>query len=157
MADTSYITSVIEPAMIKYVSDKLSVTLRKRKVAVGKIENNYTIHFEVDGMSDDNEIACFASSSNSPKIGQIRKLFLDASVLIKIPAKKRIMVFLEDGEDLWKTFYNSCHGLIDLSVIEPMFANIPEDLKIKLLEIRKKAKSEVGDLGRVKKVPGSRK
>ena len=157
MANMSIVTNVVEPLMIEWVSSQVGMPLSKRKVPIGKNSAKQTIHFDFDGISVDGAIACLASSSNSNKVGQTRKLFRDAYLLMKIPAKRKIMVFLEDGRDLWSAFYNDNDGILELSLIEPMFCQIDPTIMAELAQSRQNAKDEVGNKGRVKKTGGSRR
>jgi hypothetical protein len=157
MADMSYVTKVIEPKMIAWVSIQVEQTLTKKTIQVGINSKNKPVHFEVDGISPDEKIICLASTSNSNKGGQTRKLFRDAAILLKVPAERKIMVFLEDGRKVWETFFADNDGILDLTKIEPMFCKLSDELMIELNEARKIAKLEVGDRGRVKAVGGGRR
>ena len=156
MADTTYLTSSVEPHMIRWVSDKIGVPLSKRKLVVGKTRSEREVSFEIDGVSEDGRTAVFASAAGSIKVGQQRKLFMDAAILLRAPFERRIMVFVDAR--VWTGFENRCDGLLDLHLIEPMVCDaMPDEMRMKIDAVYSSAKNEVGDLGRPHRLPGKRK
>jgi len=125
---------------------------------VGNNSKGEPVHYEFDGVSEDGTIGVCVSASTSYKTGQMRKLFIDATLLNRCCRfKRRIMVFIE--KHVWEGFKNQCDGLVDLNKIEPLICtDLPQDMRAKIAEIYKASAEEVGDRsGRGTKVPGRRR
>lgn len=148
MANTSYLKYVVEPFIAKWVSQKIGLELRPRRVAIGKNMEGKWVHFSFDGVSEDGNVGLLISSSQTVKPGGTRKLHVDASILLQAPFKRRIMAFLD--RNVRMNFVNKCDGLLSLCEIE-MFvcSDIPCDMMHQIQLIQSDAKSEVGDKGRV--------
>ena len=158
MADTTYLRRSVEPYLINWAGKRLGTTLKPVKEFVGKNSNGEPVHYEFDGVSEDGTIGVCVSASTSYKTGQMRKLFMDATLLNRCRRfRRRIMVFVE--EHVWKGFKNQCDGLVDLDKIEPLIcADLPQEMRQKIAEIYKASAEEVGDRsGRGTKVPGRRR
>jgi hypothetical protein len=158
MADTSYLRRVVEPYLVNWVSRRLGTTFTPGREFVGKSSNGERVHYAFDGVSEDGKIGVCVSASTSYKTGQMRKLFMDATLLNRCHRfKRRIMVFVE--KHVWEGFKNQCDGLVDLNKIEPLICtNLPQDMRAKIAEIYKASADEVGDRsGRGTKVPGKRR
>lgn len=158
MADTSYILKFVEPRMRDWVAQKIGTPLYKRKIAVGKNSDNREVRFEFDGVSEDGRVGVCISASSSYKPGQMRKFFMEATLLNRVHQfNRRIMVFID--QRMWDSFKNQCDGMIDLKNIEPMICNeLPTDMRAKIGEIYKKSAAEVGDKsGPGMRIPGKRK
>lgn len=158
MADTSYLRRVVEPYLVDWVSRRLEIPLKPGKEFVGRNSNGEPVHYAFDGISPSGEIGVCISASTSYKTGQMRKLFMDATLLNRAPRfKRRIMVFVE--RHVWEGFKNQCDGLVDLKRIEPLICtSLPEEMRAKITEIYKASAKEVGDRsGRGTKIPGRRR
>lgn len=158
MADTSYLKRVVEPYLVNWVSRRLGTTFTPGREFVGKSSNGERVHYAFDGVSEDGKIGVCVSASTSYKTGQMRKLFMDATLLNRCHRfKRRIMIFVE--KHVWEGFKNQCDGLVDLNKIEPLICtNLPQDMRAKIAEIYKASADEVGDRsGRGTKVPGRRR
>jgi hypothetical protein len=158
MADTSYLRRVVEPYLVNWVSRRLGTTFTPGREFVGKSSNGERVHYAFDGVSEDGKIGVCVSASTSYKTGQMRKLFMDATLLNRCHRfKRRIMVFVE--KHVWEGFKNQCDGLVDLNKIEPLICtDLPQDMRAKIAEIYKASADEVGDRsGRGTKVPGRRR
>lgn len=158
MADTSYLKRVVEPYLVDWVSQRLGIPLKAGKEFVGRNLNGEPVHYAFDGISPSGEIGVCISASTSYKTGQMRKLFMDATLLNRASRfKRRIMVFIE--RHVWEGFKNQCDGLVDLDRIEPLICtDLPEEMRAKIAEIYKASAKEVGDRsGRGTKIPGRRK
>jgi len=91
-------------------------------------------------------------------MGQMRKFFLDATLLNRCPRfKRRVMVFVE--KHVWEGFKNRCDGMVDLCRIEPsVCTDLPPDMRGRIEQIYITSAKEVGDRsGRGTKTPGKRK
>lgn len=158
MADTSYIKKVVEPYLREWTSEQIGVPLRKEKIVVGYNTENQPVSFEFDGVSEDKKIGVCISASSSYKIGQMRKYFVDATLLNRVQSfKRRIMVFINNNS--WKGFKNQCDGMIDLKNIESLICTeLPEEMRKEIHKIYQKSAAEVGDKsGPGLKLPGRRK
>ena len=158
MADTLYLKRVVEPYLVNWVSRRLGTTFTPGREFVGKSSNGERVHYAFDGVSEDGKIGVCVSASTSYKTGQMRKLFMDATLLNRCHRfKRRIMIFVE--KHVWEGFKNQCDGLVDLNKIEPLICtNLPQDMRAKIAEIYKASADEVGDRsGRGTKVPGRRR
>jgi hypothetical protein len=99
MANTSYLKSVVEPYVVRWLSDRIGVPLKQRRVPIGpRIDGEY-VHFEFDGVSDDGEVGVLASTSQTVKPGGTRKLHVDASILLQASFARRFMIFVSHAVD----------------------------------------------------------
>lgn len=157
MADTSYLRKVVEPYLLARVSERMGVPLAKKRVVVGHDSADRPVSFEFDGVAQDGTVGVCISASTSYKTGQMRKFFIEATLLNRVPYfRRRIMVFIEDH--MWQSFKNQCDGLVDLKNIEPMiFTDLPQKMRARIDDIYAKSAREVGDkAGRGIRVPGRR-
>ena len=157
MADTSYLKQVVEPHLRDWAAGKLGVSLASRKVVVGKNSEGAPVSFQFDGVSEDRTVGVCVSASTSYKPGQMRKFFMEATLLNRVPSfRRRVMVFISDH--MWEAFKNQCDGLVDLRNIEPMICtDLPREMRAKISAVYAKAAREVGDKsGRGVRVPGRR-
>ena len=158
MANTTYLKNVVEPYLVNWVSKTIGVQLTKKKLTVGRACDGRDVQFEFDGVSCDDSVAACVSASTSYKVGQMRKFFMEATLLNRAPQlKRRIMVFLSGS--MWESFKNQCDGLVDLSRIERMICpSLPSDLDDHVKAIYRASAAEVGDKsGPGTKVPGRRR
>lgn len=127
MANTSYLTRVVEPYLINWVASKVDAKLTKKNLVVGQSSDHKDVCFEFDGVSADEKIVVCASASRSYKTGQMLKLFRDAVVLNSINADSRIMVFVD--ANVKTAFINMYEGLVNLSTIRfSVCDNIPKEM-----------------------------
>ncbi len=152
MADTSYLKNVVEPHLIKWVSKSIGVELRKKRLTVGRACDGRDVQFEFDGVSGGDSIAACVSASMSYKVGQMRKFFMEATLLNRASQlKRRIMVFLSGS--IREAFKNQCDGLVDLSRIEAMICqSLPSGMANRVKEIYGVSAAEVGG----KSLPGTK-
>lgn len=157
MADTSYLRSVVEPYLLNWAGNQLGTPLEPRRECVGRSSDGKPVHFAFDGVSPDGTIGVCVSASTSYKTGQMRKLFIDATVLNRCPQfRRRVMVFVE--KCVWEGFRNSCDGLVDLWRIEPLVCtDLPLDMRAKIEQVYDASAREVGNLsGPGRRVPRQR-
>jgi len=156
MADTSYLTRVVEPHLVRWAAEKKGVRLAKRSVVVGQDANGHDVCFEFDGVSADGKTGVCASASCSFKTGQMLKLFRDATLLSRANFQTRIMVFIRI--DVWEAFRNTYDGLVCLKDITPMFcSNMPPEMKRAIAKIYRISAEEVGaKASRVRPIPKKR-
>jgi hypothetical protein len=158
MADTSYLRRVVEPYLLYWAGDRLKTQLEPRREYIGKNSGGGLVHFAFDGVSQDGSVGVCISASRSYKTGQMRKLFLDATLLNRCPRfKRRVMVFVE--KHVWEGFKNQCDGMVDLRRIEPLVCtDLPPGMRARIEQIYSASAKEVGDRsGRGTKTPGKRK
>ena len=158
MANTSYLKKTVEPFLLKWAEKQTGVELKPFKVVVGHRMDGSPVQFEFDGVSENGAVGVCVSASSSFKVGQERKLFMDATLLNRVHQfNRRLMVFIESH--VWEGFKNRCDGLVDLKSIEPLVCtNLPQEMRDKIVEIYKVSAEEVGDRrGRGTKVPGRRR
>jgi hypothetical protein len=156
MANTSYLQSVVEPHIVRWLSERIGIPLKPRPVPVGRRTDGEWVNFAFDGVSDDGQVGVLISTSHTVKPGGTRKLHVDASILLQAPFARRFMVFV--NHDAKTNFVNKCDGLLPLSKIE-MFVceDLPADMLAEIARIQADAKSEVGDQGKHWKPGGKRK
>ena len=158
MANTSYLKKTVEPFLLEWAAQQIGVRLKPCKVVVGHTMDGNAVRFEFDGVSEDGTVGVCISASSSYKVGQMRKFFMDATLLNRVKRfKRRVMVFIE--EHVWEGFKNQCDGLVDLKRIEPLICTkLPREMRAKIAEIYKASAEEVGDRsGRGIKVPRRRR
>jgi len=158
MADTSYLRRVVEPYLLNWTGKLLRTQLEPRREYVGESSDGRPVHFAFDGVSRDGNIGVCVSASTAYKTGQMRKLFLDATLLNRCPRfRRRIMVFVE--KHVWEGFKNQCDGLVDLCKIEALIcADLPSDMRAKIEQVYQASAREVGDQsGRATRTPGKRR
>jgi len=158
MADTSYLRRVVEPYLLNGAGNLLGTQLEPRRECVGENSDGRPVHFAFDGVSLDGNIGVCVSASTSYKTGQMRKLFLDATLLNRCPRfRRRVMVFVE--KHVWEGFRNQCDGLVDLRKIEPLICTeLPSDMRAKIEQVYNASAQEVGDRsGRGIRAPGGRR
>ena len=157
MANTSYLRKVVEPHLLEWTAQQIGTPLAEERVVVGHDSGGRPVSYKFDGVSDDGTVGVCISASMSYKTGQMRKFFLEATLLNRVQQfDRRIMVFIE--EHMWDGFKNQCDGLVDLKNIEPMICNdLPEEMRAEIHRIYKESAKEVGDKsGRGTTVPGRR-
>ncbi len=156
MADSSFLKQAVEPFVVDWVAHQIGEPLTKGRVRVGHREDGSAVHFEFDGVSHGGDIGLLVSTSLSMKTGSVRKLHVDASILINAPFDRRIMAFVSN--DVCLNFRNKCDGLLPLRDIEMLVCeDLPPDLRAGIMEFQRQAKAEVGDRGRGSKVGPKRK
>lgn len=156
MADSTYLKHVVEPFVVKWVSERIQVPLTPRQIAVGPRMDGVPVHFAFDGVSEDGEVGLLVSTSHSVKSGAVRKLHADASILLNAPFSQRIMAFI--SEEAKNNFVNRCDGLLPLGNLEMLVCDtLPMEMKAAVDQFQRDAKSEVGDLGKAQKAGGQRR
>jgi len=158
MANTSYLRKTVEPFLVEWAAKQIGVGLKPCKVEVGRTMGETPVRFEFDGVSADGTVAVCVSASTSYKVGQMRKFFMEATLLNRVPQfGRRIMVFIESH--VWEGFKNQCDGLVDLKRIQALICTeLPPEMRAKIGEIYRASAQEVGDKsGRGTKVPGTRR
>lgn len=145
MANTTYLKKDVEEFLRRWTSQRLGVALIKKRVEVGPDSEGRPVSFEFDGVSTDETIGVFISASSSYKTGQMRKYFMEATLLNRVTSfKRRIMVFI--NEIAWHNFKNQCDGLIDLDRIEPLICSeLPANMKSEIERIYTESALEVGN------------
>ena len=85
MADTSYLRKTVEPFLLRWTSQQIGVGLKPSRIIMGYAMDGSPVRFEFDGVSDDETIAVCISSSSSYQVGQMRKFFMEATLLNRRP------------------------------------------------------------------------
>ncbi len=156
MADSTYLKEVVQPFITRWVSERIGVTLKPRDVPVGPRADGSLVHFEFDGVSDDERTAVLVSTSLTVKPGGTRKLHVDASILLRASFQRRIMAFISN--DVRLNFLNKCDGLLELAKIEMLVCNeLPSEMQTSIARFQAEAKLEVGDKGKTWKPGGQRR
>jgi hypothetical protein len=156
MANTSYLKHVVEPHIIRWLSQRIGVPLKPQRIPLGPRSDGAWVHFEFDGVSDDNTVGVLISTTHTVKPGGVRKLHVDAATLLQAPFGRRLMIFI--NHDVKLNFVNKCDGLLPLSKIEMhVCEELPSDMLAEIAKIQADAKSEAGDKGKVWKPGGKRK
>ncbi len=158
MANTSYLRKVVGPYLLEWTARQIGVHLAEKRVVVGYDSDESPVPYRFDGVSEDGTVGVCVTASTSYKVGQMRKLFLEATLLNRARQfNRRIMVFVE--EHMWEGFKNQCDGLVDLKNIEPMICTVlPDEMRLKIHEIYAESAREVGDKsGRGVRTPGRRR
>jgi len=158
MADTSYLKNIVQPYLLEWAAKKVGTPLEPARVVIGKRSDGGPVRFEFDGVSEDGSVGVFASASSSYKPGQMRKFFMEATLLCRCRQfRRRIMVFA--SKVCWEGFRNQCDGLVDLHRIEPMICDdLPAEMRAKIDAFYRKSAREVGDkAGPGVRVPGRRR
>ena len=156
MADSSYLQHVVEPFVAEWVSRRIGVSLKKRRVKVGPRGDGTLVHFEFDGVSADDQTGLLISTSLTVKSGGTRKLHVDAAILLNAPSTRRLMAFI--SEDVRLNFVNKCDGLLPLSRIEMLVcSDLPPEMLSAVAQFQATAKAEVGDQGKQWKPGGLRR
>lgn len=151
MANSSYLTKVVEPFIVAWVSEQIGVTLQPRKIRVGRRTDSTPVHFMFDGVSEDGKVGLLVSTSHTLKPGGARKLHTDASILLHTQFRRRIMAFVNDA--VRANFLNKCDGLLPLRKIEMMVCDcLPSTMADEIIRFQSLAKSEVGDKRKVWKL-----
>ena len=157
MANTTYLKKTVEPYLLEWTRKQIGVPLVKKRVVVGPDSEGRPVSFEFDGVSEDGTVGVCISASTSYKTGQMRKFFMEATLLNRVPQfKRRIMVFVEP--QMWESFRNQCDGLVDLKSIEPLICtDLPPEMRAGIVQVYAASAREVGDkAGRGTRVPGRR-
>ena len=155
MADSTYLTQVVEPFVVDWVSQRIGIKLQPRQVVIGPRTDGTLVHFAFDGVSDDGKTGLLVSTSLTVKPGGTRKLHVDASILLNAPFQRRLMAFISD--DVRVNFLNTCDGLLPLRHIETLVCDaLPAEMRKAIAEFLAEAKSEVGDKGKQWKLRGRR-
>jgi hypothetical protein len=156
MADSTYLTKVVEPFVVDWVSRRIGTTLTPQQIVVGPRMDGTPVQFAFDGVSVDRRIGLLVSTSCTVKPGGLRKLHVDASILLRVPFTRRIMAFI--NADVLMNFINKCDGLLPLCEIEMLVCDsLPEDMSARIAEFQATARKEVGDKGKVWKPGGKRR
>lgn len=145
MANTSYLRKIVEPYLLDWTAERIGVCLEEKKVIVGYDSDNRPVPYNFDGVSEDGTVGVCISASTSYKTGQMRKFFLEATLLNRVRKfKRRIMVFIE--KHVWDGFKNQCDGLVDLKKVEPLICTkIPTEMRKRIQRIYEESAREVGD------------
>jgi len=156
MADSTYLKTVVEPFVVGWLSEQLGVTLSPQQVAVGPRTDGTPVHFAFDGVSSDRKIGALVSTSLTIKPGAVRKLHVDASILLQTPFERRIMAFID--EDVRSNFLDKCDGLLPLARVEMIVCDcLPKEMLARIAEFQIAAKEEVGDKGRIWRQTGGKR
>ncbi len=115
MADSSYIKYVVEPFIVDWVSRRIGSALAPQEIVVGPRTDGTLVKFSFDGVSEDRQIGLLVSTSHTVKPGGVRKLHVDASILLRASFSRRIMAFI--NSDVLVNFVNKCDGLLPLCEI----------------------------------------
>jgi len=156
MADSSYLTKIVEPFVVDWISRHIGTTLTPQQVVVGPRTDGTLVQFAFDGVSVDRQTGLLVSTSQTVKPGGLRKLHVDASILLRAPFSRRIMAFI--NADVLVNFLNKCDGLLPLCEIEMLVCDsLPGDMLARIQEFQAKARKEVGDKGKIWKPGGKRR
>lgn len=156
MADSSYLTKIVEPFVVDWVSSRIAITLTPQQIVVGPRTDGTLVQFAFDGVSVDRQTGLLVSTSHTVKPGGLRKLHVDASILLRAPFSRRIMAFI--NADVLLNFLNKCDGLLPLCEIEMLVCDsLPGDMLARIQEFQAKARKEVGDKGKTWKPGGKRR
>ena len=146
MADSTYLKNTIEPFIVDWVSKSIGVKLYPMRIAVGRRGDGTEVYFNFDGVSENGKVGLLVSSSQTVKSGANRKLYRDASILLRAPFKKRIMAFV--NQDVARNFVNKCDGLLPLGDIEMLVCDcLPKHMTREIERFQSLARVEVGDKG----------
>ncbi len=156
MANTQYFKHVVEPHLVRWLGERLAISLKPRKVPVGRRADGQWVSFAFDGVSDDGQVGVLASATHTLKPGGTRKLHVDASILLAAPFTRRFMIFVSD--DAKTNFVNRCDGLLPLAMIEmPVCKDLPAEMATEIARIQADTRSEAGDKGKRWKPGGKRR
>lgn len=156
MADSSYLTGTIEPFVVDWASKLIGTMLTPQRVVVGTRMDGTPVHFAFDGVSVDRQIGLLVSTSQTIKPGGLRKLHVDASILLRAPFSRRIMAFING--DVLLNFLNKCDALLPLCEIEMLVCDsLPGEMLARIQDFQAKARKEVGDKGKTRKPGGKRR
>jgi hypothetical protein len=155
MADSTFLTKIVEPFVVTWVSERIGHPLRPKKVIVGQRTDSSHVHFNFDGVSKDEKTGLLVSTSLTLKPGGVRKLHVDACVLLRADFERRIMAFI--SERTLEHFLNKVDGLLPLCEIEMLVCPLTAELQSGVTEFQAIAKHEVGDKGKQWKIGGKRK
>ncbi len=155
MANSTFLTKTVEPFVVTWVSERIGHILHPRKVFVGQNTDGSPVHFNFDGVSEDKKTGLLVSTSLTLKPGGVRKLHVDACVLLRASFERRIMAFI--SERTLEHFLNKVDGLLPLREIEMLVCPLTDELHLGVTEFQAIAKHEVGDKGKQWKVGGKRK
>jgi len=156
MANTTYLTHVVEPHIVRWLSDRIGIPLEHREVPVGPRTDGELVHFKFDGVSRDGQVGALVSTSHTVKPGGTRKLHVDASVLLQAPFARRFMIFV--NHDVKANFVNRCDGLLPLAKIEMLVCeDVPADMVAEISKVQADSKSEAGDKGKLCRPGGKRR
>src|SRR5215216_7975935 len=108
MANSSYLTKVVEPLVVDWVSKQIGIDLHPGRLLVGRRTDGIPVHFMFDGVSDDGKVGLLVSTSHTLKPGGARKLHTDASILLNTRFRRRIMAFV--NEYVCTNFLHKCDG-----------------------------------------------
>ena len=65
MANSSYLTEVVEPLVVDWVSKQIGIDLHPRILLVGRRTDGIPVHFMFDGVSDDGKVGLLVSTSHT--------------------------------------------------------------------------------------------
>ena len=156
MADSSYLTKIVEPFVVDWVSRRIATRLTPQQIVVGPRMDGTVVKFAFDGVSVDRQTGLLVSTSQTVKPGGLRKLHVDASILLRAHFSRRIMAFI--NADVLLNFLNKCDGLLPLCEIEMLMCDsLPQDMLARIAEFQAEARKEVGDKGKTWKPGGKRR
>lgn len=156
MANSTYLSKVVEPFIVNWVSNRIRIPLRPARVCVGQRTDGTSVHFHFDGVSEDEKVGLLVSTSQTLKPGGTRKLHVDACILLRAPFERRIMAFV--CQSVIKNFVNKCDGLLPLCQIEMLMCDsLPMDMQEQIARFQAESRSEMGDKGKLWKPGGQRR
>ena len=130
--------------------------LQPRRFLVGPRTDGTMVQFVFDGVSEDGQTGLLVSASHTVKPGGMRKLHVDAAILLRAGFQRRIMAFV--SEDVRLNFLNKCDGLLELSKIEMLVCDdLTPEIQAGITKFHAAAKLEVGDKGKQWKPGGQRR
>jgi hypothetical protein len=124
---------------------------------MGPRADSRIVHFEFDGVSEHRQVGLLVSCSETIIPGGVRKLHVEASILLFAPFTRRLMTFISD--DVYLNFVNKWGELLALTRIEMFVCNwqLPATrISARIAEIYSAAKTEVRDKGRRWKIEKAR-
>lgn len=155
MANSTYLTKIVEPFVVDWVSQEIGQPLQAERIQIGHRSDGTPVHFAFDGVSSDHKTGLLVSTSMTVKPGGVRKLHTDACVLLQASFQRRIMAFI--SEQTLVNFRNKVDGLLPLDQIEMLVCLLPKVMIDAVSAFQAEARAEVGDKGKVWKIGGPRK
>ena len=132
LADTSRL-NILTDYIIKELSREMELSLKKKKVPVGK----QSVMKQFAGVSDDRNTVIhvchhsgLTSSGNIP-VGKINGLFAKCFLMEKVNAENKYIYF--SNKEFFEIFRKQSDGLLDDSVQLRYFDGLPEEM-IRILE-----------------------
>lgn len=142
MANTSALTKEIYPYVLKEVSRKLGVNLKKKKLSIG----NPAREKKFDGVSEDGDTVVYISTSNGYSksgklpVGKINAIYMCCFMMNLTSAKRKILVFT--SEEFYRIIEEKTKGF--LNGFELMYIELPEHLKALSKMVSDNASKELG-------------